>query len=45
MEYVAEVENLEAEFVRSEVARGRLIIPANINHGLPVKSRMTRPPR
>ena len=32
MEYVAKVENLDAEFVRSEVARGRLIIPANINH-------------
>ena len=32
MEYVAKVENLNPEFVRSEVARGRLIIPANINH-------------
>ncbi|WP_456471119.1 phosphomethylpyrimidine synthase ThiC [Caminibacter sp.] len=32
MEYVAKKENLEPEFVRSEVARGRLIIPANINH-------------
>ncbi|MBI2995476.1 MAG: phosphomethylpyrimidine synthase ThiC [Candidatus Melainabacteria bacterium] len=32
MEYVAKVEDLEAEFVRSEVARGRMIIPANINH-------------
>ncbi len=32
MEYVAKIENLDAEFVRSEVARGRLIIPANINH-------------
>jgi len=32
MEYVAKKENLEPKFVRSEVARGRLIIPANINH-------------
>jgi phosphomethylpyrimidine synthase len=32
MEYIAKKENLEPEFVRSEVARGRLIIPANINH-------------
>ena len=32
MQYVANVEGLEAEFVRSEIARGRLIIPANINH-------------
>jgi len=32
MEYIAKIENLDAEFVRSEVARGRLIIPANINH-------------
>jgi len=32
MEYVAKEENLEPELVRSEVARGRLIIPANINH-------------
>ncbi len=32
MEYVARVEKLEPEFVRSEVARGRMIIPANINH-------------
>ncbi|MRJ06771.1 MAG: phosphomethylpyrimidine synthase [Epsilonproteobacteria bacterium] len=32
MEYVAKVENLSPELVRSEVARGRLIIPANINH-------------
>ncbi|BAC89059.1 phosphomethylpyrimidine synthase ThiC [Gloeobacter violaceus] len=30
--YVAHRENLEPELVRSEVARGRLIIPANTNH-------------
>src|SRR6476469_7161870 len=33
MEYVAERENLPVEVVRSEIARGRMIIPANINHG------------
>jgi len=32
MHYVAKVENLSSELVRSEVARGRMIIPANINH-------------
>ncbi|PYT28242.1 MAG: thiamine biosynthesis protein ThiC [Acidobacteria bacterium] len=32
MEYVAHRENLSAELIRSELARGRLIIPANINH-------------
>jgi phosphomethylpyrimidine synthase len=32
MEYVAIRENCSAEFVRQEVARGRAIIPANINH-------------
>lgn len=32
MEYVAKREKLEPEFVRSEVARGRMVIPANINH-------------
>jgi phosphomethylpyrimidine synthase len=32
MEYVAIRENMPPEFVRSEVARGRAIIPANINH-------------
>src|SRR6516164_4552013 len=32
MHYVARRENLSPELVRSEVARGRLIIPANINH-------------
>lgn len=32
MEYVAQRENLPAELIRSEVARGRMIIPANINH-------------
>lgn len=32
MEYSAKVEKLEPEFVRAEIARGRMIIPANINH-------------
>lgn len=32
MEYVASQEKLEPELVRSEVARGRMVIPANINH-------------
>src|SRR5262252_7553640 len=32
MQYVAEREKLEPEVVRSEVARGRMIIPANIHH-------------
>ena len=32
MEYVAIREHMEPEFVRDEVARGRAIIPANINH-------------
>ncbi|HWP86116.1 MAG TPA: phosphomethylpyrimidine synthase ThiC [Terriglobia bacterium] len=32
MEYVARRENLDPELVRSEVARGRMIIPANIHH-------------
>ena len=32
MEFVAIREGLPAELVRSEVARGRAIIPANINH-------------
>ncbi len=32
MKAVAEVEGLDAELVRSEVARGRMIIPANVNH-------------
>ncbi len=32
MEFVALRENLAPEFVRSEVASGRAIIPANINH-------------
>src|SRR5438270_321343 len=33
MHYVAKREKLEPELVRSEVARGRMIIPANIHHG------------
>jgi len=32
MEFIAIREGVEAEFIRSEVARGRAIIPANINH-------------
>ena len=32
MEFIAVREGLPAEFVRAEVARGRAIIPANINH-------------
>jgi phosphomethylpyrimidine synthase len=32
MRYVAERERLEPEVVRNEVARGRMVIPANINH-------------
>jgi phosphomethylpyrimidine synthase len=32
MEYVARRENLPAETIRSEMARGRMIIPANIRH-------------
>src|SRR6266404_5785105 len=32
MQYVAKRERLEPELVRAEVARGRMIIPANINH-------------
>jgi phosphomethylpyrimidine synthase len=32
MSYVANIEGLDAETIRSETARGRMIIPANINH-------------
>jgi phosphomethylpyrimidine synthase len=32
MEYVARKEKLAPELVRDEIARGRMIIPANINH-------------
>ncbi len=32
MEYVARVEKVPAETVRDEVARGRMIIPANVRH-------------
>lgn len=32
MEFVALREGLKPEFVRSEIARGRAILPANINH-------------
>ena len=32
MEYVARLERLPAETVRDEVARGRMIIPANVRH-------------
>src|SRR6185295_395973 len=32
MAFVAARENVDPEFVRSEIARGRAIIPANIRH-------------
>lgn len=32
MEFVAIRENVEPEFVRSEIAAGRAIMPSNINH-------------
>ncbi len=32
MEYVGKIEGLEADFVREQVAIGRAIIPANVNH-------------
>jgi len=32
MKFVAEDEGLEPEFIRQEIAAGRFIIPANINH-------------
>ena len=32
MEYVARIEKVSPELIRSEVARGRMIIPANIRH-------------
>ncbi len=32
MEYVARREKLDPELVRSEVARGRMVIPSNVNH-------------
>jgi phosphomethylpyrimidine synthase len=32
MEYIAQRENVTGELIRSEVARGRMIIPANIHH-------------
>ncbi|PYR92975.1 MAG: phosphomethylpyrimidine synthase ThiC [Acidobacteria bacterium] len=32
MEFIAAREGFDADFVRSEVARGRAIIPANVNH-------------
>jgi phosphomethylpyrimidine synthase len=32
MQYVAQRERIEPELIRSEVARGRMIIPANIRH-------------
>ena len=32
MEYVAQRERLSPETIRDEVARGRMIIPANIHH-------------
>src|SRR5712675_3069195 len=32
MAFVAKREDLEPELIRSEVARGRMVIPANVNH-------------
>src|SRR5579863_10573353 len=32
MEFIAKRERLEPDLIRSEVARGRCIIPANVNH-------------
>ena len=32
MQHVAQRENLPVEVIRDELARGRMIIPANINH-------------
>ncbi|MGE0606722.1 MAG: phosphomethylpyrimidine synthase ThiC, partial [Pirellulales bacterium] len=32
MEYVAKREDLSPELIRDEVARGRMVIPANVNH-------------
>jgi phosphomethylpyrimidine synthase len=32
MHYIAQRESISPELVRSEVARGRMIIPANVNH-------------
>ncbi len=32
MEHVAQIEKVSAELIRDEVARGRMIIPANIRH-------------
>src|SRR5436309_14464372 len=32
MKRVAEREETEPEMIRSEVARGRMVIPANVNH-------------
>ena len=32
MRFVAQREDLDAELVRDEVGRGRMVIPANINH-------------
>jgi len=32
MEHVAQIEGMEPEFLREEIAKGRVILPANINH-------------
>ncbi len=32
MNVVAEAEGLDVEFIREGVAKGRIVIPANINH-------------
>ncbi len=50
MRRVAERERVTAEFVADEVARGRLVIPANMRHlagsgGEPPNGRASRPVR
>ena len=32
MQYVAEQENVDVEWLRNEISKGTIIIPANINH-------------
>src|SRR5436309_6374211 len=32
MEYVSRREDLDAQLIRAEVARGRMVIPANVHH-------------
>lgn len=42
MKRVAERENRDAEFIRAEIAAGRLVIPANVRHLAPADSSATR---